>query len=499
MLLITNLSFPQGGAGVAPSGKPYRLIRAVSGSKYVEDAGRFHITDPRSTFYLPDDKKLIVYMEWEGPPGKHSFEGYWRNPSGKVMAVGDFQYELKPNERAYGGYLELLLSDSAPTGLWTLEARIDGESLTNYTFEVISAVKPAINEDTRLRLSLNELFVLANGATVTIERLDGDGRVLNQGAGFFIENGTLITAFQNVDGATSLRGVFPSGQTFSVDGFLAWNRSQDWAALRVSSANPPKLLKLAPNSELKVGDRGFTINFDESGGKIIADATINGELEVPNVGKRLKIASSVNRRSLGGPVVNEYGEVFALTAGIRFPGLLTTSTNNDHLYSTIPSNLFSRGARFLDTDTALPLTQVSFSNKAPVPLTQMIETGQILSPVTGRAQIIRGTLARSLDRKVTPPLPQGEDFEYSRSTPTIVTFIVWNPVEKIKAPLDFRLVDSSNRTVGASKPIRISAKQGETQYSTWEISPQPLAPGLYRVEANLGSALIWRSFFRITN
>src|SRR6202030_1880612 len=128
-------SVPAG--GVQPSAPRFRVLRSVSGSKGTPQGGRFVMDDPRSVFYAHQDKQVIVYFEWQGPRGHHKFEAFWKDPSGKLVIVSDFQYEATTNQ--FAGYWTMLLSEGATPGIWTLEARIDGESAGSHTFEVTSA------------------------------------------------------------------------------------------------------------------------------------------------------------------------------------------------------------------------------------------------------------------------------------------------------------------------------------------------------------------------
>jgi hypothetical protein len=98
----------------------------MAGPSGTETQGRLVIDDPRSDFYLGKDKKVIGYFEWEGPPGAHKFEGNWKNPEHKVVLISDFQYVA--SSKQFSGYWTMLLSGAETPGLWTLDARIDGES-----------------------------------------------------------------------------------------------------------------------------------------------------------------------------------------------------------------------------------------------------------------------------------------------------------------------------------------------------------------------------------
>src|SRR5213082_443564 len=83
-LVLALLCATEGGAqkaGGAFSGTPsFRVVRSVSGTRGSQQGGLYVIEDPRSTFYVPADKQVIVYFDWEGPRGKHHFEGVWKNP-----------------------------------------------------------------------------------------------------------------------------------------------------------------------------------------------------------------------------------------------------------------------------------------------------------------------------------------------------------------------------------------------------------------------------------
>ncbi len=101
----------------------FRLIRSISGSKGHEQAGRYVIADARTVFKVPDDRQVLVYCEWEGATGvagQHEFEGQWKSPAGKLVAVSDFKLEVRG--RSCSGYFTLLLSETSETGIWTLES-----------------------------------------------------------------------------------------------------------------------------------------------------------------------------------------------------------------------------------------------------------------------------------------------------------------------------------------------------------------------------------------
>jgi hypothetical protein len=167
--LAAGLSYAQGG-GVQAEGSRFRLIRSVSGSKGAAQGGRFAMEDPRAIFFLPEDRQVIVYMEWEGPTGKHHIEGLWKNPAGKTAALTDFDYDAKQNK--FGAYFNFSLNDTMDLGGWSLEAHVDGEATGSLTFQIMSGKKPADMPPPRPILTPAQLYERAVRSTLTIEALD---------------------------------------------------------------------------------------------------------------------------------------------------------------------------------------------------------------------------------------------------------------------------------------------------------------------------------------
>src|SRR5271163_5295913 len=124
------------GGGVAAGKSRFRVVRSISGSAGAQENGSYIIRDPRTIFHIPQDHRVIVYFEWEGPLGPHHFEGVWKSPDGKITSVSDFDYEAK--QARFGGYWDMLIAENTPTGLWMVQAFVDGELTGTHTFQVLS-------------------------------------------------------------------------------------------------------------------------------------------------------------------------------------------------------------------------------------------------------------------------------------------------------------------------------------------------------------------------
>ena len=98
-------------------------------------------------------------------------------------------------------------------------------------------------------------------------------------------NDALLTAFEALDGAASLRILSPDGSRAVTDQVLAWNRWQDWALLSVPRAKG-LFLKRATNY-VNVGDHCVFLEIGGSGSRL-TDGTITGKEHLPT--RRRKVS-----------------------------------------------------------------------------------------------------------------------------------------------------------------------------------------------------------------
>jgi hypothetical protein len=85
LFLLLGASFVNAQNAGGLSGRPSVVhpVRALVGAKGEAHNGQFVMTEPRSTFYAPDDHEVIIYFEWEGPTGIHHCEGSVHGPDGE--------------------------------------------------------------------------------------------------------------------------------------------------------------------------------------------------------------------------------------------------------------------------------------------------------------------------------------------------------------------------------------------------------------------------------
>jgi hypothetical protein len=486
---------PDQTAGGVQAGEPkFRLIRSLAGTKGQDQGGKFIMEDPRTVFYIPADQKVIVYFEWEGPPGVHHLEGRWKNPEGKVAVLSDFEYEA--GQRRFGAFWSLTLAEQVPSGLWALETHVDGELAGTHTFQIVAAPRPAVEEKARRPLSAAELYKLALRATVTLQRLNSTGELLGVGSGFVTKDGLVLSSFDAIDGAKALQVVLTDGDHKSVDGILKWNRREDWVVLRVPGLDTDGL-PLAQSDSWAVGDQYFTLDTPADGSRTIVDGTITGTHNFPDFGQRLHLSFSTTQKASGSPVLNDYGEVIGVIVhGSLLPGSQFLGITR----GAYPGNLVATGSPYrLDTVLAVPINaiQIPTDGRPARSLDELERAGQLISPLQLNRNIWRGTVARKVERQGAMAEPVDEKFEYPRRDGQVAVLVSWQAKEKIKSQYSFRLYDIDNRLVSEGKPAKLNLDTGRNVDTWWQLDISKLPAGLYRLDIILGSNPAWRTFFRI--
>ncbi len=477
----------------ATSGSPYHVLRSIAGAAGHENNSKFVMDDARSLFNAGKDSKVIVYFEWQGPLGPHHFEGLWKSPEGKIVLISDFRYEAKSTQ--YSGYWTMLLSDGTPSGEWNLEARIDGEPAGALSF-VITGSPVAHAPPPPQPLSLADLYRKAMDATVIIEKLAADGTPVEKSTGFWIADGQILTSFESIDGAVTLRISQPFGSQIKTDHVLAWNRWQDWAVLKVDG-NAKASLKRSTNAVTNVGDRCVFLEWGAVGSRL-TDGSISGTNSFPRAGSRLLVSSGVSSQSIGGALLDEFGNYVGVIGGsivpsanpIRILYLLNDSGNSnatldfDTTGLAVPNSLLPD----LPLNAAVPTSLAEVSNRGEfAPLVVKSNSIQYMS-VTSAVGKDSGNI----------PLPRNSKQIFSKRDNKAAVYVNWQSSVKEKIACYLRFFTADNKMIITSKSQEVSLAPGKYASTTWDFPLAPLSPGIYRVDLLINDKTSWREFIRIT-
>lgn len=483
----------QQAGGMPASSSTIHLVRALVGAKGEARNGQFVMTEPRSTFYAPDDHEVIIYFEWEGSTGIHHCEGSVHGPNGEFATMSSFDYTA--TTRRFAGFWKVPLSQGTPPGGWTFESRVDGHPAGEVSFQVAVSTKPAglpVLPAPPALPTPNDIYTRAVAATVDVEKLDAQGHSLHHSSGFVLKDGTVVTSFRGIDGATMLRLHFANGDVAPAPLIAAWDRHQDWVLLSSSTKTTP--LKLAEAKSWKIGDQCYWLDVRSDGSRVLSDGTIVGFKSPANWGDRIDFSGSYEAAGLGGALLNDRGEVIGVLGGALPESFVVTHA----LQLGADANLlvYTEGGIAVASNlvpTSLPSSRIS--------LQDLWNKGAMTPPLVKSDYILFGMLTKGGkpgDKKMNP----GErDYktDFQRGDSTAAALIHFSNTTSFKTTATLKLYDLDNHLVATSKTEKINANRGEYTERAWQLPLGNLPAGIYRVDIEFPEGVAWRQYFKLTD
>jgi len=478
----------QQAGGVQAAGPKVRMVRSVAGTKGETRGGSYVVSDPRTTFYVPDDRQVIVYFEWEAPKGTHHCEGTLKGPNGQLAVMSSFDYPA--TQTKFGGFWTIPLLENSSPGLWTFESRVDGESAGGLSFEIVSAKRPAGTAKEEAPPTPAEIYSHTVGATALIEKLDEKGEPFGAGSGFLTGDGSLVTAFRVIDGAHTLRIRFADGTRVQTDNVAGWNRRQDWVILKVD-AGKNAVLRTADSKSWSIGDHCYWLDTKTDGGRVIADGQIVGRESHAGWGERISISNIFNTAAAGGPLLNERGEVLGMLGGALPESLVPQVLRDNSAYGT-------GGTSFAITASAIPIgLVVPPLNLTSAPLQTLWANGQFTAPVTATRNVGFGMITQGKPPKGKTGFSKELKYDFTRQDDAVTVYVAFQSIDTLKTTVRMRVYDADNRVVSGGEPLKVTLRRGETQDRYWSFSVGMLNPGIYRADVLLGESVAWRTYFRV--
>ena len=492
-LALARVSPAQQAGGVAPAGPQVHVVRSVVGAKGEEHNGKFVMTEPRSVFYVPEDREVIVYFEWEGNKGVHHCEGSVRGPSGQFATMSSFDYTA--TQPRFAGFWRVPLSESSPQGNWIFESRVDGEVAGQLTFQIVASAKPADVVKQRALPTPAELYKQATSATVLIENLNEKGGVLRRGSGFFSKDGSVVTSFRTIEGARDLRLVLADGKTLASPSIAAWNRHQDWAILSTAAKGAPTL-KFAEGKTWNIGDHCYWLTVKSDGTRILSDGDIVGAQSPASYGERIDISGGYDFAAVGGALLNDQGEVIGVLGGALPESLL-----HGYAYQTqgdVSELVLGVGSGTAIASTVLPQTLPS----AAVTLQSLWDKGQMMPPVSNAKYVLFGMLSQGeqIKGKHFTAVDRSLQVNFRRGDTSATVLIHFANNESFKSTATIKLYDLDNHLIAAGKPEKVGVSRGEVVAERmWQVPISNLLAGIYRVDIEFADGVAWRQFFKVTD
>ena len=161
--------------------------------------------------------------------------------------------------------------------------------------------------------NLQDIIEDTKRATVTVYTFDEYGSPLGSGSAFFIDkDGTAITNYHVLDGATKATVKTFDGKEYEIDSVLVSNRKKDIVkfSLRNSGNNEFKYLTFA-NEAPQQGDKVYNISSPLGLEQTFSDGVISATRSDSH-GEVIQITAPISPGSSGSAIINEKGEVIAV-------------------------------------------------------------------------------------------------------------------------------------------------------------------------------------------
>jgi hypothetical protein len=195
-------------------------------------------------------------------------------------------------------------------------------------------------------LSSEEIYKAESPGMLLIETYDDEGRKRGLGSGFAVaSDGTTITNYHVIRGASRATVKFSDGTVGSVSGVESYDPGRDLAVIQVTPA-PKTVLEVGDSDRLQVGDKivavGSPLGLQNTMSEGIVSALRNGVLQ---------ISAPISPGSSGGAVFDEHGKVIGVSAAQMVSG--------QNLNFAIPINW---AKPYLNGQSPRPLSDIAAEN-----------------------------------------------------------------------------------------------------------------------------------------
>lgn len=235
-----------------------------------------------------------------GPKGDTGATG----EKGETGAKGDTGASGEAGKSAYRSYCETY-GYTGTEEEWMAEVH---ERLSKYTSE--------------------EIYALADRATLALECYDPYEEQFATGSGFFISaDGVIATAYHVIDGAHSIRARMSDGTTYQVSQVVGFDMDRDIALLKISVTRAVDYLPLE-TGEITPGETAYSFGsplgfLDGSFSSGVVAAALREEaidLYGEEVYRQVQFTAPISQGNSGGPLLNAHGRVIGIVTSTYLYG-----------------------------------------------------------------------------------------------------------------------------------------------------------------------------------
>jgi hypothetical protein len=459
-----------------------KLLRSLSGPSGHSSGATFIFDEIRSRFVYPQEKTFIVYFEWAAPPGLHTINAAWKSPNGPASISPDIKVDLA--DGPLSAYWTFTIHPGDPSGVWTLDARVDGAPAGSHNFELFVPAGPAPSAKPPRPPTTDEIYQGAAPSLVIVSSVNAAGEKVDRSLGFVYAQDRVATSFQSIDGATTLSIAFADGRNVVADSLSGFSRSSDWAIVSVPTSTR-RALKVAPSSNAKVGEKVMAFTMDNDKDPVAAVVEVVGRAK-----ERIRFNPPLPPVSAGSPVLDAEGRVIGIVGAWMIPG-----SRIPHVIAVANPAVWTANE---NTGAMTPIEAVSGSGVDAGPdvtLRSLRENGT-LTPAMVRFPSLTFATTTDLPAKRSE-LPDRTVTEFSRRNPGLVLVSLWQRHDKTKAVLvSTAIYDVANRKRGEVPAKKVSL--GDSPYRvTQSIGLAGVEPGSYRIDLMADGGVVWRTFVRV--
>ncbi|MCW5965931.1 MAG: trypsin-like peptidase domain-containing protein [Bryobacterales bacterium] len=473
-----------------------RLLGAASGPSGKSVGERFEFHEERKRFIVPQDKSVIIYMEWEGPAGEQRITGIWKKPDGSTGFLSSDIELVSPSTR-FNAYWTFYLNPGMDGGIWQFEAMVNGVPAGSYPFEIVSPPSEPQADATLASPkppTMDDLYGLRR-SLVWIYRMDDTGHRDGSMSGFVLRNGVVATSFQAVDNADHIEVEFADGRKVRVEEVLAYSAQEDWALIVADTAEVPAL-PVATDSAAAVGHRLVVFNAEPQQTRVIGGVDFNGR-KPSGALQRFVFGPGLPDEAMGGPLLDVYGNVVGLLSGCVAPG--TRLGGASRLMAGVGAKLCSR-------NTAVPIAALNGGlGGTPVTYASLRDSGEITAPVRKVDTFLHGGTRRKSEtdrqRRIMGRLALDDQVEFNQGDGEVTVYSWWQVPNHVKRAspilLTGQVYDSDNQLRAKVEPKTLRVGKGTPLESQFSFPLGSLKSGIYRIDTLANGVCVWRTFIEV--
>lgn len=466
--------------GYAARSQAPKLVRAVSGPSGTLKGSEFVLDETRNRFVFPQDRAITVYFEWEHVPGDHVLTATWRQPDGRVASISP-DVKMSTTSKELKCYWVLTLAQWSPSGVWTMEVRVDGQPAGSHAFELVGT------EAAPARFTLDQVSKTYGGSVVSVHKIDANGRQTDSSSGFILAANTIATSFQSIDSAASVQIEFPDGAKVAARGALAVSRQNDWAVLAAETGNRAPIP--ASTEPVPIGSQLAAFNVD-AGTRLLVPVTVAGIGATAPYGPRIRFGPDVTTGAIGGPLIDENGKLVGIVGGSLTPGIRV----GERILTTSP---WLWRTRSIGT-SAIPIAALPASIPAsPRSLVELSTSGILTPPIAPIPELsLAGTTTEVPKDPFNRIIQDRTEFSI-RDGKDAVVYTFWRKVDKVsKGELSATLSSVANEVRGNMPARKLSLSTTETRVVFgWPVTK--MTPGYYRIDMLWDGSVVWRTYIHI--